>query len=181
MMIWKRLGLAATIVITAVVAPLVALAGSRVFADIFMLSDSSRGLSSGASGRGSLTQNSLLDIGNHIVIGAGFRNRSGYEGAHNGYINFLNENGIFVSAAFIATLFFGLVASFFALRHQVPGQRWSTFPPYMFLSSCIASYFQPQVFSFGDCQGIFMILSLAGLAALWVMNTPARRGRPVHA
>lgn len=181
MMSWKRIGLAATVVIAAGVAPIVALTGFRVFDDIFLLSDSSRGLSSGASGRGSLAQNSLLDIGNHVVFGAGFRNRSGYEGAHNGYINFLNENGVFVSTAFIVTLMFGLIASMFALRYRSPGQQWATIPPYMFVACCIASYFQPQVFSFGDCQGIFMILSLAGLCVYWAKNASSRRVRPVQA
>ena len=130
----------------------------------FVLNDRNRGFGSGGSGRAVLNELAFRDILGHLYTGAGFRNRAGYFNAHNGYINFLSENGLIVSALFAVTILYGALLAFREIFSENGNSEPSLRPiPYLYLGSLLAAAFQPQLVSLGDTQGMALIFGLGYL------------------
>lgn len=123
------------------------------------LSDSSRGIGSGLSGRDKHWATFLPQFDQQMFMGYGFRNRAAYLGAHNGYLNLLLENGALgalVLFAYYAIRLKDLVLE--ALTFRLNGARGRVLAS--LLAVLFAAMLQPQLFSFGDAFGLLSLTLL---------------------
>jgi O-antigen ligase len=130
-----------------------------ILSDVFKLHDASRGLSSGVSGRDGHWKYFLPQFFERPLIGYGFRNRSVYSGAHNGFLDIILQMGLIGSTSFFMFWAFRLQSLFKeALMSPSGAMRGRFFSILLALS--IGAQLQPQFINFGDPFGIIVMLCL---------------------
>lgn len=122
------------------------------------INSTARGLGSGLSGRTELYDLFIPQISQHPFSGFGFRQRTEYYGVHNGYLNFVLENGVVIGISFIFLLGFNICRSAFSYLNS-DDETKMIFGG--FLSVAIGCFFQPQLINFGDPMGVVFIFLLA--------------------
>jgi O-antigen ligase len=150
-------------------------------AGILALDDSSRGFSSGFSGRDERWQLAFDTIADN-PLGIGFKRSIGDESGHNGYLKLLLEFGIPGGGLLICLIAYSFIAAGIdALR---PGKR----NPQQHRFHCarfgglgallFGAFFQPQVFSLGDTFAVCFLLLLfkASTRSSLARDTIARSG-----
>lgn len=143
-----------------VAAAAAALAGPQIAA-IFALDDPTRNLDSGISGRDELWVHALQSIVDY-PLGIGFKRASPLEGGHNGYLKIIVEFGVMGGIAMIAALLAACVAAVVRAfgaapldRRRILAARAGGLCAYAF-----GTFFEPQMFNFGDTHGVMVILLL---------------------
>lgn len=129
------------------------------------LSDSSRGLESGASGRDRHWNLFLPQLLDSPLYGFGFRNRGSYFGAHNGFLDIFLQTGLIGGLLFL-THYFIRIATLFKEALALPQgvERGKLFS--ILLGISVGALFQPQLFSFGDPFGITAMICLFSIVPL---------------
>jgi len=161
----RRVGFAPTLVLIVWASGVLLIFASAAISELFLLDDASRGIAGGGTGRLELAQLFTPQLEEFYLTGAGFRNRQGYMGVHNGYLNFILETGI-VPSLFMFCLFAVLIKDL--IRSELRDGRSGVVRPLggrfaaaMLFGALGSSLFQPQLFNFGDAQGVLLILCLS--------------------
>jgi O-antigen ligase len=143
---------------------------------LFLLQDSDRGLASGMSGRTDLWSYALPQLVQHPFLGFGFKDRSAYVGTHNGLIDILLQVGLptgIMLLAFVAYKIFASMRDSISLATTAIGDDVALATMFS-IQAVVSAFFQPQLFNFGDVQGIAVLLGLTCLAAPRRIKTPRK-------
>ena len=123
------------------------------------LNSSSRGLGSGASGRDVHWSYFLPQLFERPILGFGFRNRSAFFGAHNGFLNLILQIGVVGASLFFLFYLLRLTSLFRELlASPASAERGKILS--ILLGVSVGAQLQPQFFSFGDPFGIVAMLCL---------------------
>ena len=150
----------AAVVVAGVV--IFALFGHQII-EVLALDDPARNLDSGISGRDESWASAFKMI-TEAPQGAGFKRSDNMDAGHNGYLKMYVELGIFGGTMVILALFgaFGLaigraarVPPSHARLRRIAAARAAGIGAYMF-----ATFFEPQMFNFGDTHGVMFMLLL---------------------
>jgi hypothetical protein len=156
----RRFGLALTGSLLLIALPIIVAFVSGYLFDVFELDDPNRGIGTGATGRAELNARFWDQFASNSGLGVGFRNRTGYEYTHNGYLNFALESGLLVSAAFFGLIASCLYRSFAEGIKNVGRNRTVSAIALLLMACALSAMFQPQLVNFGDAQGVIFIISL---------------------
>lgn len=162
LLVYRRFGMLGGSAILLGGAFVLALGATTIGRDLLLLNDPLRGAGTGGTGRAQLNETSWAQIGDHLIWGAGFRNKDGYFVAHNGYLNFLNETGL-VSSTFFAIFLLLTAARAIAILFEPAsgvGQTNRVIAAQLYLSVLLAAMFQPQIVNFGDSQGFILFFGI---------------------
>lgn len=124
--------------------------------EVLLLNDYARGLGSGISGRSELTTlfyRQFIDQ----PFGYGFGARERYIGVHNGFLNFILENGVVISFLFFVFILGKLLSLFFFFLRDGDSRQLKIVS--YWVAWLFAGYFQPQLINFSDAFA-FMTLVL---------------------
>ncbi|MGH1330189.1 MAG: O-antigen ligase family protein [Paracoccaceae bacterium] len=144
---------------TALLIDLIANGATSYIGAAMELSDRSRGVGSGLSGRDKHWAAFLPQFSNHPYLGFGFRNRAAFLGAHNGYLNVLLENGILGAGLLLIYYLIRLKELLIeAFSYRLNGARGRILSA--MLAILFAAMLQPQLFSFGDAFGLLSLTLL---------------------
>ena len=136
---------------------------SGQIADVLALSDPDRGLGSGFTGRDNEWSLALDSIARD-PFGVGFKRQPTDVAGHNGYLKTMIELGIPGGSIMIAAMLCIVVRAVFDAAVLSGGrdadlQRFASARAAGLAALTFASFFQPQIFNFGDIHGIsFMLL-----------------------
>jgi O-antigen ligase len=115
----------------------------------------------GLSGREFSWQDFLPQLSERPFFGYGFRSRSSYIGAHNGFLNVILENGVIGGSLFILMYIARGIQLLWALKLAPIEHRSALFA---FISGyvclTIGANLQPQVLNFGDTFGVMSFIIL---------------------
>lgn len=146
--------------------------GWDIIADVMRLDSVGRGISSGLGGRIETWGNFWPQFKEALFAGYGFRNRAGYVGTHNGYLNTLIELGALMGGAMILLMFGGLIRLFgWAARDR---GREAIGVSSALMGLLIVASLQPQIINFGDAFGYVSLMLLS------VPLLTSREVRPVE-
>jgi len=169
LMNWHAIGRVriAIVILIAVVAVLSLLLDpeNSPIASALELSDSTRGLGSGISGRGQHWSYFLPQFLEEPIAGYGFRSRGSYFGPHNGFLDIILQVGLIGSFLFFA---------FYALRLKSLIHEALSTPALtergkllsIMIGVSVGAQLQPQFFSFGDPFGILAMICLFSIPGL---------------
>lgn len=145
--------------------------------EVLALDDPSRNLDSGISGRDESWASAFKMI-IEDPQGAGFKRADNFDAGHNGYLKMYVELGIFGGTMIILALF-GAFALAIVRAARVPSSqprlrrvaaaRAAGIGAYMF-----ATFFEPQMFNFGDTNGVMFMLLLFVPVEAFSSGSPAR-------
>jgi O-Antigen ligase len=134
------------------------------FTEVFSLNDPDRGFSSGIGGRASDWDYFLPQLSECPFFGYGFRNLIGYVGAHNGFMQYILENGLVISFLFFSALFFILISNLSTVWRSLSERTFQAHEGRVVLVTLLAIFFaamlQPQLISFGDEFGPLTLVIL---------------------
>jgi O-antigen ligase len=134
------------------------------FAVIFSIDDAERGLSSGISGRSLSWEDFLPQLSERPFLGYGFRNSAELTTTHNGFLQFMLENGLIISALFFSALLGILVSNVFSVWRSLPDHTFQAHEGRVVLVTIVMIFFaanlQPQLVNFGDQFGPLTLLVL---------------------
>ncbi len=132
--------------------------------DVFLLNDPDRGRSSGISGRDYNWSLFLPQFEEHPLFGYGFRNILGVVGSHNGFMEYILENGLVISILFFAASFFILISNLSAVWRSLSDRAFQAREGRVVLVTLIGIFFaanlQPQLINFGDQFGALTLVTL---------------------
>jgi hypothetical protein len=136
---------------------LIANQGDSLIGTALLFNDSSRGLDSGISGRDGHWVSFVPQLDRHPLIGYGFRNRSAYLGAHNGFLNTILELGVIGASGLFLYMALRYKTSFrfTMLGNGNPMRGHFLIGITAFL---IGGLLQPQIINFGDAAGFTMLI-----------------------
>jgi O-antigen ligase len=130
---------------------------NHYFTEVLSLDDANRGLSSGVSGRAYNWENFLPQLSERPFFGYGFRNTAELIGAHNGFMQYVLENGLIISFLFFSSLLAILASNAFSVRRSLSDRTFQAHEGRVVFATIIAIIFvanlQPQLISFGDQLG----------------------------
>jgi hypothetical protein len=136
---------------------------TNVFSELFSLNDATRGLSSGVSGRSSNWDYFLPQLSEHPFFGYGFRNHD-FVGAHNGFMQYVLENGLVISFLFFSALLLKLISNVSAVWHSLSDRTFQAHEGRVvsvtLLAIIFAANLQPQLINFGDEFGPLTLMIL---------------------
>jgi len=134
-----------------------------VFTEVFSLDDANRGVSSGVSGRSENWEYFLPQLSEHPLFGYGFRNHD-FVGAHNGFMQYVLENGLVISFVFFSALFLILISNVSTVWHFLSERTFRAHEGRVVLVTFVAILFaanlQPQLINFGDEFGPLTLMIL---------------------
>jgi O-antigen ligase len=162
--IWTKprtlIAIGSVIVLTIVVVYLQT--SNHFFTEAFAIYDQDRGLSSGFTGRDYNWSFFLPQLSEHPFFGYGFRNRLAFIGPHNGFMQYILENGLVISIPFLSALFFILISNISAFSRSLSDRAFQAHEGRVVLLTLLAIFFganiQPQLLSFGDEFGPLTLL-----------------------
>jgi len=134
-----------------------------IFSEVFSLNDANRGLSSGVSGRASNWDYFLPQLSERPFFGYGFRNHD-FVGAHNGFMQYVLENGLVISTLFFSALFLTLILNVSTAWHSLSDRTFQAHEGRVvsvtLLAIIFAANLQPQLINFGDQFGPLTLMIL---------------------
>jgi len=120
---------------------------------VLLLDDPNLGLDSGFTGRADIWQYFWGQFIDRPFLGFGFRQRESYAATHNGFLNFLLENGVFAMMALACGLLWLMIST--SIRYLKLGIRKGlTMGLAFWLAWAFAGFFQPQLINFGDAYAL---------------------------
>lgn len=151
-----------------------ALAAGALFSSevvgVLGLDDSTRGLSSGFSGRDEYWHGALAAIADN-PLGIGFKRAVGDESGHNGYLKTLLEFGVVGGGLMILLLACSIVmAGIEAIERSGKTRQQHRFACARFgglVALSFGAFFQPQLLSLGDTFGVTLLFLLFKPRAKW--------------
>jgi O-Antigen ligase len=159
---------------------------TNIFSEVFSLNDANRGISSGASGRLDNWENFLPQLSEHPFFGYGFRNHD-IGGAHNGFMQYVLENGLVISFIFFSALILILISNASTVWHSLSDRTFQVHEGRVVLVTLLAIVFaanlQPQLINFGDEFGpltlmILMYVPVTYRSFGWRRSGDVRRRKP---
>ncbi|MQX37721.1 hypothetical protein [Roseospira navarrensis] len=133
-------------------------AADWIIADVLRIYDPARGLAGGISGRFDQYADFGWQIAERPFLGYGFRNREAYIPAHNGFLNFLLENGVLVTGLLAVCLGYAIVSNARdpgdgpLPRNRLILGHW--------IAWALAGFFEPQIINFGDTFALMTMVLL---------------------
>jgi hypothetical protein len=141
-----------------------------MFSEVFSLNDASRGLSSGVSGRAESWDYFWPELSQHLFFGYGFRNHD-FAGTHNGFMQYVLENGLVISFLFFSALFLILISNASAVWYSLSDRTFQAHEGRVVLVTLLAIFFaanlQPQLINFGDEFGPLTLVILIYVPAAY--------------
>lgn len=136
---------------------------TNIFSEVFSLNDANRGISSGVSGRASNWDYFLPQLSERPFFGYGFRNHD-FVGAHNGFMQYVLENGLVISFLFFSALFLILISNVSTVWRSLSDRTFQAHEGRVVLVTLLAIVFaanlQPQLINFGDEFGPLTLMIL---------------------
>ncbi|MBW6417905.1 O-antigen ligase [Celeribacter sp. PS-C1] len=132
---------------------------NSILGDALKLYDSSRGISSGLSGRDGHWSYFLPQFTERPLIGYGFRNRGAYYGAHNGFLDVFLQMGLLGGVSFFLFVLLRFKELWREAQSSAPGaMKGRLFS--ILTALVIGAQLQPQFINFGDPFGIMVMICL---------------------